>query len=45
VTLKNGKAAGLDNIPVAIKADDRDCDVTILHNLFSKILEKEEIAA
>jgi hypothetical protein len=42
-TLKNGKAAGSDSIPAeAIKADT-ETDITILHSLFSKIWEKEEV--
>ena len=45
VTLKNGKAAGPDNIPAeAIKADTETA-VIILHSLFSKIWEKEEVPA
>ena len=44
-TLKNGKAAGPDEIPAeAIKADI-DTAATILHSLFSKIWEKEELPA
>ena len=44
VTLKNGKAAGPDNIPAeAIKADTETA--VILHSLFSKIWEKEEVPA
>ena len=43
--LRNGKAAGPDQIPAeAIKAG-LETNVTILHNLFSKIWEKEEIPA
>jgi hypothetical protein len=42
-TSKNGKAAGPDIIPAgAIKAD-RETVNTILHNLFSEILEKEDL--
>ena len=44
-TLKNGKAAGPDNIPAeAIKADIETA-VTILHSLFRKIWEEEEVPA
>ena len=40
-TLKNGKAAGPDQIPAeAIKGDTAP---TILHSVFSKIWEKEEV--
>nr|KAG5686382.1 hypothetical protein BaRGS_018690 [Batillaria attramentaria] len=45
MTLKNGKAAGPDEIPAeAIKADIETA-VNMLHNLFSKIWEKEEVPA
>ena len=44
-TLKNGKAAGPDEIPAeAIKAD-MDTAVSILHSLFSKIWKEEQIPA
>nr|KAG5693771.1 hypothetical protein BaRGS_032455 [Batillaria attramentaria] len=42
MTLRNGKAAGPDEIPAeAIKADTETA-VNMLHSLFSKIWEKEE---
>ena len=42
-TLRNGKAAGPDEIPAeAIKAD-METAVNMLHSLFSKIWEKEEV--
>nr|KAG5691347.1 hypothetical protein BaRGS_033396 [Batillaria attramentaria] len=45
VTLRNGKAAGPDEIPAeAIKADTETA-VNMLHSLFSKIWEKEEVPA
>nr|KAG5701640.1 hypothetical protein BaRGS_019329 [Batillaria attramentaria] len=45
MTLKNGKAAGPDQIPAeAIKADTETA-VNMLHSLFSKIWEKEEVPA
>nr|KAG5699212.1 hypothetical protein BaRGS_012733 [Batillaria attramentaria] len=45
MTLRNGKAAGLDEIPAeAIKADTETA-VNMLHSLFSKIWEKEEVPA
>nr|KAG5714221.1 hypothetical protein BaRGS_018438 [Batillaria attramentaria] len=45
MTLKNGKAAGPDEIPAeAIKADTETA-VNMLHSLFSKIWEKEEVPA
>ena len=44
-TLRNGKAAGPDEIPAeAIKAD-METAVNMLHSLFSKIWEKEEVPA
>nr|KAG5703791.1 hypothetical protein BaRGS_009589 [Batillaria attramentaria] len=43
MTLRNGKAAGPDEIPAeAIKADTETA-VNMLHSLFSKIWEKEEL--
>nr|KAG5694139.1 hypothetical protein BaRGS_001466 [Batillaria attramentaria] len=43
MTLRKGKAAGPDEIPAeAIKADT-DTAVNMLHSLFSKIWEKEEV--
>ena len=47
MTLRNGKAAGPDEIPAeAIKADMETATVTnMLHSLFSKIWEKEEVPA
>ena len=42
-TLKNGKAAGPDNIPAEEIKADTETTVTILHSLFSKIWEKEEV--
>nr|KAG5686071.1 hypothetical protein BaRGS_030686 [Batillaria attramentaria] len=45
ITLRNGKAAGPDEIPAeAIKADTETA-VNMLHSLFSKIWEKEEVPA
>nr|KAG5700386.1 hypothetical protein BaRGS_029638 [Batillaria attramentaria] len=45
MTLRNGKAAGPDEIPAeAIKADTETA-VNMLHSLFSKIWEKEEVPA
>nr|KAG5690467.1 hypothetical protein BaRGS_016467 [Batillaria attramentaria] len=45
MTLRNGKAAGPDEIPAeAIKADTETA-VNTLHSLFSKIWEKEEVPA
>nr|KAG5710794.1 hypothetical protein BaRGS_026945 [Batillaria attramentaria] len=45
MTLRNGKAAGPDEIPAeAIKADT-ETPVNMLHSLFSKIWEKEEVPA
>nr|KAG5687737.1 hypothetical protein BaRGS_028399 [Batillaria attramentaria] len=45
MTLRNGKAAGPDEIPAeAIKADTATA-VNMLHSLFSKIWEKEEVPA
>nr|KAG5701564.1 hypothetical protein BaRGS_024814 [Batillaria attramentaria] len=45
MTLRNGKAAGPDDIPAeAIKADTETV-VNMLHSLFSKIWEKEEVPA
>nr|KAG5688912.1 hypothetical protein BaRGS_009753 [Batillaria attramentaria] len=45
MTLRNGKAAGPDEIPAeAIKADTETA-VNMLHILFSKIWEKEEVPA
>ena len=45
MTLRNGKAAGPDEIPAeAIKAD-RETATNMLHSLFSKIWEKEEVPA
>nr|KAG5700998.1 hypothetical protein BaRGS_022709 [Batillaria attramentaria] len=45
MTLSNGKAAGPDEIPAeAIKADTETA-VNMLHSLFSKIWEKEEVPA
>nr|KAG5703496.1 hypothetical protein BaRGS_020130 [Batillaria attramentaria] len=45
MTLRNGKAAGPDEIPAeAIKADTGTA-VNMLHSLFSKIWEKEEVPA
>nr|KAG5711141.1 hypothetical protein BaRGS_004785 [Batillaria attramentaria] len=45
MTLRNGKAAGPDEIPAeAIKADTETV-VNMLHSLFSKIWEKEEVPA
>ena len=45
MTLRNGKAAGLDGIPAeAIKADIETM-TSVLHSLFSKIWEKEEVPA
>jgi hypothetical protein len=41
-TLKNGKVAGLYNTPAeVIKAGTETAAVNILHNLFSRIWEKE----
>nr|KAG5686716.1 hypothetical protein BaRGS_020242 [Batillaria attramentaria] len=45
MTLRNGKAAGPDEIPAeAIKADTETA-VNMLHSLFSKIWEKKEVPA
>nr|KAG5688556.1 hypothetical protein BaRGS_010191 [Batillaria attramentaria] len=45
MTLRSGKAAGPDEIPAeAIKADTETA-VNMLHSLFSKIWEKEEVPA
>jgi hypothetical protein len=45
-TLKNGKAAGPDDIPAeAIKADNMETATNMLHNLFSKISEMEKVPA
>lgn len=45
MTLRNGKAAGLDKIPAeAIKAD-METATNMLHSLFSKIWKKEEVPA
>nr|KAG5707948.1 hypothetical protein BaRGS_031679 [Batillaria attramentaria] len=45
MTLRNGKAAGPDEIPTeAIKADTETA-VNMLHSLFSRIWEKEELPA
>nr|KAG5700908.1 hypothetical protein BaRGS_012315 [Batillaria attramentaria] len=45
MTLRNGEAAGPDEIPAeAIKADTETA-VNMLHSLFSKIWEKEEVPA
>nr|KAG5696667.1 hypothetical protein BaRGS_023076 [Batillaria attramentaria] len=45
MTLRNGKAAGPDEIPAeAIKADTETA-VNMLHSLFNKIWEKEEVPA
>ena len=45
MTLRNGKAAGPDKIPVeAIKAD-METATNMLHSLFSKIWKKEEVPA
>nr|KAG5685412.1 hypothetical protein BaRGS_027207 [Batillaria attramentaria] len=45
MTLRNGKAAGPDEIPAeAIKADTETA-VSMLHSLFSEIWEKEEVPA
>nr|KAG5703814.1 hypothetical protein BaRGS_031448 [Batillaria attramentaria] len=45
MTLRNGKAAGPDEIPAeAIKADTETA-INMLHSLFSKIWEKEEVPA
>nr|KAG5691095.1 hypothetical protein BaRGS_027599 [Batillaria attramentaria] len=45
MTLRNGKAAGPDEIPAeAIKADTETA-VNMLHSLFSKIWDKEEVPA
>ena len=45
MTLRNGKAAGPDRIPAeAIKADI-EITTNVLHSLFSKIWEKEEVPA
>ena len=41
-TLKNGKAAGPDNIPAETIKAHTGTAITILHNLFSMIWEKEE---
>ena len=45
MTLRNGKAARPDRIPAeAIKADI-ETTTSLLHSLFSKIWEKEEVPA
>ena len=45
MTLRNGKAAGPDEIPAeAIKAN-METATNMLHSLFSKIWEKEEVPA
>nr|KAG5713359.1 hypothetical protein BaRGS_024907 [Batillaria attramentaria] len=45
MTLRNGKAAGLNEIPAeAIKADTETA-INMLHSLFSKIWETEEVPA
>ena len=45
MTLRNGKAEGLDEVPAeAIKADIETA-VQMLYSLFSKIWEKEEVPA
>lgn len=45
MTLRNGKAAGPDEIPAeAIKAD-METATNMLHSLFSKIWKKEEVPA
>ena len=44
-TLRNGKAAGPDGIPAEAMKSDIETTVKILHSLFSKIWEKEEVPA
>lgn len=43
--MKNGKAAGPDNIPAEALKADTDTSVKMLHPLFEKIWETEEVPA
>ena len=45
MTLRNGKAAGPDEIPAEALKTDVESAVSILHSLFTKIWEKEEVPA
>ena len=45
MTLRNGKAAGPDEIPAEAIKTDRETATNMLHSLFSKIWEKEEVPA
>nr|KAG5708163.1 hypothetical protein BaRGS_002899 [Batillaria attramentaria] len=45
MTLRNGKAAGPDEIPASAIKADTETAVNMLHSLFSKIWEKEEVPA
>ena len=44
-TLRNGKAAGPDEIPAEALKADMETAINMLHSLLSKILEKEEVPA
>ncbi|VDP87124.1 unnamed protein product [Schistosoma mattheei] len=41
--IKSGKAAGLDNIPVEALKSDIEVTTNMLHLLFKKIWEKEQV--
>nr|KAG5706181.1 hypothetical protein BaRGS_019508 [Batillaria attramentaria] len=45
MTLRNGKAAGPDEIPAEAIRAYTETAVNMLHSLFSKIWEKEEVPA
>jgi hypothetical protein len=45
MTLKNGKAAGLDDIPAEVIKSDMKTATNMLHSLFSKIWEREKVPA
>ena len=45
MTLRNGKVARPDRIPVEATKADIETMTSVLHSLFSKIWEKEEVSA